>query len=127
MVKNASQLISFKINSILKSTAVKPQKLSSLAELLHLLDKNALNQSTAAGAATKVNDKMRPNKKQNKKMVPSTCQEQQLGKYHLPLWKCDIVYNHNYHKNLQTGSPQKETQISKTQHLFVPYNQINTN
>lgn len=56
--------------------------------------KNALNQSTAAGAATKVNDKMRPNKerkKKSKKMVPCTCREQQLGKYHLPLWKCDII------------------------------------
>lgn len=29
--------------------------------------KNALNQSTAAGAATKVNDKMRPNKKKKQK------------------------------------------------------------
>lgn len=29
--------------------------------------KNALNQSTAAGAATKVNDKMRPNKERKKK------------------------------------------------------------
>lgn len=32
--------------------------------------KNALNQSTAAGAATKVNDKMRPNKKKKQKNGP---------------------------------------------------------